>query len=191
MQNESEITRAFIAIEVPENVKARLAEIQRDFKKRMGSASWTRLQGFHITLKFLGNIDGAQIDALKKALAEPFAQPAFKVAIERTGIFPSPQKARVLWAGVGTGEDGLHALYSEVEERAAAVGFEREKRPYTGHLTLARFRNPCMIMPALLEMRLDCPEFVADRVVLFKSELNPAGSIYTPLAARDLRPSNA
>lgn len=191
MRNESEKTiRAFIAVEAPAYVKACLTEIQNDFKGRMTSASWTRPEGFHLTLKVLGSITPEQAESVKAALAAPFAQPKFKAAFDHSGIFPRPQNARVLWAGVGAGEDGLHALFVEIEDRMAALGFEKEKRPFAGHLTLARFRNPVIIMPALLETRLECPEFDVERVTFFKSGLNPSGSIYTRLAEYELRQSN-
>jgi RNA 2',3'-cyclic 3'-phosphodiesterase len=191
LQNESEKTiRAFIAVEAPPDVKARLSEIQSDFKRRIQGASWTRPEGFHLTLRFLGNIAPAQVAAVKDALAPDFKIPPFEAVFDHTGIFPKLEKARVLWVGLGDGEKELEAVFDELEGRLAVAGFPREERPFSGHLTLARFRNPRPVLPALLSTQFDCPAFTVDKITFFQSALNPAGAIYTPLAVSKLLACN-
>jgi len=188
LQNESEKPiRAFIAVEAPPEVKERLSEIQCDFKPRIQGASWTRPEGFHFTLRFLGNIMPVQAEAVKEALAPEFKQRQFEAEFDHTGIFPKLEKARVLWVGLGKGNFEMKSLFDELEERLARAGFPEEPRPFSGHLTLARFRNPRPILPALLSTQFDCPPFTVEKIILFQSVLNPAGAIYTPLAVTKLR----
>jgi RNA 2',3'-cyclic 3'-phosphodiesterase len=187
LPNESEKTiRAFIAADAPEAVKERLAAIQSEFKHRIHGASWTRPTGFHLTLKFLGNITTAQVDAVKNALEPKFCLPPFEAVFDHTGIFPKLEKARVLWVGLGKGENELRGVFDELENRLDAAGFPREQRPFSGHLTLARFRNPLPVLPALLSTQFDCPPFTIDKITFYKSTLTPNGSLYTPLAAYTL-----
>ncbi len=173
-------------MDAPADVKSAVTRLQSDLRQHIPGASWTRPEGFHITLKFLGEISQEQMDTIKAALSKPTDQTRFEAQFDHTGVFPKPEKARVLWAGLGKGEPEIRALFRETEERAVASGFPRESRSFSGHLTLARFRNPRQIPPDLFLQNILSPSFVVDKITLFRSKLDPRGAIYSPLAVYSL-----
>ena len=179
-----ESVRAFLAFEIPSSIRTRLAEIQQEWRRELPRARWTRPEGWHLTLKFLGDVDPAILGALTAELAPALGGlPKVTVRLRGTGFFPTPARPRVAWVG-GT-PDGADAVFQAVEEAAEAVGLERERRPWTIHLTQARLRQPWS-KPAV-ESFLDHGKdlvfemFHCREVVLFKSELQPGGAVYTAL----------
>ena len=95
----------------------------------------------HLTLKFLGDVAGDELDEIKQAL-QPIrrSHDPFEVSTSTFGAFPSERKPRILWAGVEEGKEHLRAVVEDVETLLEPAGFERETRPYTPHLTLGRTR---------------------------------------------------
>ena len=92
--------RAFIAIDLPEALHAALAEAQQDFRSACRDARWTRPEGIHLTLKFLGEISDAQTKQVVEALAQIGPFEPFPVEVKGFGFFPQAQRPRVFWAGV-------------------------------------------------------------------------------------------
>ena len=176
--------RLFTAIEIPAPIKDRL----RAFVDRLRPAaklSWSPVDNLHVTTKFIGEWPEDRLSELTAALQALPARPAISVAIEKLGFFPNPHSPRILWAGVHAG-DPLTQLARETEDALATLGVEREQRPYSPHLTLARIKTPGK-QPALLQAvaklpSLDLGRFVADRFFLYRSKITPSGSVYTRLA---------
>ena len=141
-----------------------------------------RPEGMHLTLKFLGDIISTQVEDISTIL-NPIAekQSCFALATGRTGVFPSPKKARVLWAGIDDPRNSCGNLAAGIDTALGALGFEREKRPFSPHLTLARLREPAPAPQAFLDAEIECIRFEVCRFILFRSVLNPSGAIYTPL----------
>lgn len=173
-------------MDAPTDVKSAISRLQSECKQRLSGASWTRPDGFHITPKFLGEISEQQVDAVKTALAEPPAQTRFKAEFDHTGTFPKIEKARVLWAGLGKGAREMRNLFNEIEGRLSECGFPRENRPFSAHLTLARFRNPRPVPPEIIKKEVLSPVFLVDKITFFQSRLDPKGAIYTPIALYNL-----
>lgn len=177
--------RTFIAIDLPLEIHNELARCQATHRGLCPDARWTRPEGIHLTLKFLGEIADAQVNKVTQALAtlEPFA--TFPVEIKGFGFFPDARRPRVFWAGVVAPLD-LAGLAARVEDALQKLGFPRESRDYAPHLTLARFREP-RPQPALREAvekqpaitlgRFDVTEFF-----LYESKLNPQGAEYRKVA---------
>ena len=178
--------RAFVAIEVPEPLKAELAAIQRRLKDAGVDASWSRPEGIHLTLKFLGEVREEQAPEILGALTLALTDATrFRLSLDGIGTFPNPAAARVVWLGI-TGEVGkLVALQATVEQSMVAAGLEPDGRPYTPHLTLGRIkriRRREAWLKGLDEFKnVKLPGFDVTAVGLIRSELRPAGAVYHEL----------
>ncbi len=187
--------RAFIAVPVPVDV-IRAAEAARTRCSEMsGGLRWVASERIHLTLKFLGDVDMSRVAAVKTLLAGAVSAAPFALAVAGLGVFPSVKRPRVLWMGV-TGETARLIDFAwRLDARLAALGFAQEKRPFRAHLTLGRFKkktNPKRLADLLLAAAgTDSVAFVADRLILFQSELKPTGAVHTPLAAYPLTAGSA
>ena len=177
--------RAFIAIDLPEAVRAELRQQQTTFRAVCPDGRWARPEGIHLTLRFLGEISDEQVTQVTDALKELRNFETFSTEVKGFGFFPDPRRPRVFWAGVVT-PPNLAALAEQVEHAMEKLGFAREDRPFTPHLTLARFKVP-RPQPALqshLE-RLGEPSlgsFEVSEFFLFESKLSPQGAEYRKVA---------
>ena len=173
--------RAFIAIDLPEPLHAALADAQQSFRGACRDARWTRPEGIHLTLKFLGEISDAQTKQVVEALAQIGALAPFPVEVKGFGFFPHAHRPRVLWAGVAA-QPALAELAANVESRMEKIGFAREDRAFSPHLTLARFQVP-RAQPALEaavagRATVSLGKFEASEFFLLESKLSPQGAHY-------------
>jgi 2'-5' RNA ligase len=173
--------RAFIAIDLPERLRAALAEAQEVFRSACHDARWTRPEGIHLTLKFLGEISDAQTKQVVEALAQIGPFEPFFVEAKGFGFFPQVHRPRVFWAGVEA-PPALAELAARVESRMEKIGFAREDRAFNPHLTLARFQvpRPQPALEAAVAARATdlLGKFEASEFFLFESKLSPQGAQY-------------
>ncbi|MBI4949904.1 MAG: RNA 2',3'-cyclic phosphodiesterase [Deltaproteobacteria bacterium] len=147
--------------------------------------SWVKPASIHLTLKFLGEIDPAKADAIATALeyASKGIGP-FEVKVSGLGAFPNMMNPRVLWAGIG-GNDALKRLSANIEDGLEPLGFEREGRPFTPHLTLCRVKSSNdgrALGKTAAEANISIDKsFTASAFHLIKSVLNPRGAEYTDI----------
>ena len=173
--------RVFVAIDLPEAVRVALHQQQATFRAVSPDGRWTRPEGIHLTLKFLGEISDQQVTQAINALKELRPFETFSTEVKGFGFFPDTRRPRVFWAGVAT-PPNLVMLTEQVAHAMEKLGFAREDRPFTPHLTLARFKVP-RPQPALqshLE-RLGEPSlgsFKVSEFFLFESKLSPQGAEY-------------
>lgn len=184
--------RAFIAIEIPEEIKGGMARIQDELKRSGADAGWTRPEGVHLTLKFLGDVPEAKIDLTKNALAQAARDLSrFRLEIAGAGAFPNPKNPRVVWIGVSGDVDKLAMLQSSVEKSLTAAGFDREDRAFSPHLTLARIKylrprySWQKAIDSIKDIRLS--GFDVDHVSLMRSDLKPSGAVYTEIGRVELK----
>ena len=177
--------RAFIAVELPESLREALRRAQARFREACPDARWTRPEGIHLTLKFLGEISSRQESQVKETLSRMERFEKFTVRVQGFGFFPEAKRPRVFWAGL----DAPHALAklaAQVENAMATVGFPPENRPFKPHLTLARFKIPRPVpkLEALLAEWDDAlvGTFEVSEFHLWESRLLPGGSEYHKLA---------
>ena len=186
MSDLPERIRAFIAVPVPESVRAGLHAFQQRLKRELSEVSWTRPEAIHLTLRFLGNIESARLDALKGALAHGTSNlQAFKLALGPAGSFGN----RVIWVGLAEGIEPLTTLAKRVRIAAEPFSAHEESRAFSAHVTLGRLRRPGRGMNAKL-MKFPSPRgepWIANRFELIRSELSPHGARYTTLAEFPLR----
>ena len=180
--------RTFLALELPVSVREAIILSQRKFQAQLPAASWTRPQALHVTLKFLGETPEDLIEILKLSVGETLKKISpFSVDLEGVGVFPTNQAPRILWVGVSTGKSGLQNLATEVEKAVLPFGFPLEKKPFHPHVTLARIKkNYTEFGQKLKQMQILQDSFkfgsiIVHSITLFRSELQPTGSIYTPL----------
>jgi len=184
--------RAFIAIKLSDELRGHIGEVQAELKRRAfgrDGLGWVRPEGIHLTLRFLGDIAEEQVEALGALLRDVVAgMMPFVLEARGIGAFPNPRAPRVIWLGLqGTPEAmaSLHRMHARVEEGVAGLGFPRESRAFTAHLTLARVRDrhSGAALAKVLEANRDraVGSFTAASVGLIKSELRPAGAVYTTL----------
>jgi len=193
--------RAFIAIDVPPAVLDTIIRIQTRFKSLGLHASWVKPGNIHLTLKFLGETDPDRIPGIQNKLAEtlsPFAP--FQLSLGSVGVFPDTKNPRVLWVGLKDEEDALKTLQTGIEKALESIGFPREQRPFSPHLTLARIQSSREIkspkgkkelkneLDAINQEGIDPHPFDAGVIHLYESQLTPKGSIYTVLANFKLNP---
>src|SRR4051812_31259738 len=175
--------RLFTAIELPKDVCDRLIEAQEELKNLIASKlSWTALQNLHLTLKFLGEVADAEVMRIRDALMS-ISQPRFTISMAQLGGFPPRGPARVLMAEVAGQSDALIALNDAIERACEPLGFEREKRAYHPHVTLARLRVPRKISREIEAVKLKPTQpFEVCEFMLMQSRLSPKGSQYERVA---------
>jgi 2'-5' RNA ligase len=198
--------RSFIAIECPEGIKEAIQKIQQELKMAMDISSsinskvlsWVHPGGFHLTLKFLGQVDENRLSKVRERIGEVVASfSPFTIHIEGVGVFPSAKAPRVIWIGAKSVGDDLIQLQGRVEEVLDPLGFLRESRPFHPHLTLCRIKSERKELDFRLirdtlskwlaaNQQKACGQFEAKEVLLMKSDLQPGGAVYTPLVVLKL-----
>ena len=181
--------RLFVGIDLPYEVRS-ILELLLQFLRPKADLQWSPPSNLHVTTKFIGEWPEEDLEILKETLAEIPVPGEFQVDIQGLGWFPDAERPRVFWAGVRAGES-LPRLARLTEEACAALGVERERRPYSPHLTLARIRRPADLEPlrrALAGLPSDhFGRFTATQFHLYESKLRPGGSLYTKLASFPLK----
>jgi len=176
--SEEARVRAFIALELEDRLRAALGELQQRLHPALGAIKLVRPEGIHLTLRFLGPTRPDQIAALAAPLAAAArACPPFAARVSGVGMFPERGSPRVLWLGIELPPAALE-LQRACERAARDLGFEREPRRFRAHLTLGRWRERAP-RPELPDC--DLGETRLERLVLFESELQKGGAVYTPL----------
>jgi RNA 2',3'-cyclic 3'-phosphodiesterase len=178
--------RLFVALDIPEEVRASLGAIIGKLRPASPKARWVRVAGIHITLKFIGETAPEKAQAIKTALAAVPPRDPIAMNFRGLGFFPHQRRPRVLWAGVEAGP-GLAELAAAVDAALAPLGIPREDRAFSPHLTLARFDMPRGLdaLHAAAE-KAGSPEFgatIAREFHLYQSVLKPGGAEYTRLAS--------
>lgn len=178
--------RTFIAIELSEDIRSSLTQIQSHLKYSGADVKWAEKNNIHLTLKFLGEISEEKLQQVIAAL-EIIAKEshAFEISIKDIGAFPNIDHPRVIWVGLDKGAEESKVLAEKIDEELFKIGFEKETRPFAAHLTIGRVRSP-KNKRALKDkitqyaVRNTLYEYVSS-VILFQSKLTPKGSIYTKL----------
>jgi 2'-5' RNA ligase len=177
--------RLFVALDIPDHVRASLAALVLKLRAACPNARWARIEGLHVTLKFIGETSAEKAEAIKSALAAVPSRSPTSIIFRGLGFFPNGRRPRVLWAGVEDGSE-LGALAAAVEAALDPLGIPREDREFSPHLTLARFDTPRGLEALHAVVEKSSPvEFGATTAQVFhlyQSVLKPGGAEYTRLA---------
>jgi len=179
--------RCFCAVDISEEVKNRLVDFRSEIEDCFEKVSWTRIEGMHITIKFLGEQDESKIEEVSQAFSDVsggFSR--FEVEFGGMGFFPGVKRPRVIWIGVKRGLEKLVALNEMVEERLARLKIPREKREFHPHLTLGRIKRCEPNSARYKELIIGNQDrafgvIEADRLCFFQSILKPEGAEYIKL----------
>jgi len=192
VSHNPEQIRSFIAIKLPEEAKKGLTRLRKELERdEHRFVKWVDPGGIHLTLKFLGNIPSKRVTEITGAMEEA-AQgiPPFHLEISGLGAFPSLKQARVFWVGIGGEVDKLSRLQQGIDSALAVLGFAKEERSFVPHLTLARIRQGASPLERRSFGELVGSTTFEDKypveieaIRLMRSQLTPAGAIYTCLSA--------
>jgi 2'-5' RNA ligase len=174
--------RLFIAIQLPEPVKAVLLQTAAQMGHHLpaGAVRWLKPEQMHLTLRFLGDTAVAQLPALQNQLTQlTNGKKPFRLQLNGVGAFPNRRKPRVLWAGLAGELAALQLLQKELEERVMGLGWPEEKRPFNPHLTLGRVKDARKVQALHWEVNLAALEIEVAEVCLVMSELRPSGAFYS------------
>ncbi len=181
--------RLFIAIDIDERNRVALGNLQQQLQNgvdiKKSGVKWVRPENIHLTLKFLGEVKDEKVAEICNIVKDVVSRhKSFELDIESVGHFGG-RSARILWVGAGKGRENLLQLQKDLEQQLASAGWPAEKRAYSGHLTLCRVRNPKagFKLVQIVEQYKDFKVGImpADSVLVYQSELTPAGPIYTVL----------
>lgn len=181
--------RLFIAVELSQEVHTQLCKLIAELKAHgCSSARWVKPENLHLTLKFLGDTPPQAVAGVKEAIQSASASSAaFQMSARGTGAFPSSREPRVLWAGLEA-DSHLKDLAAALDTNLEKLGYKKETRPFSPHLTLARiaypesspaFENTLKALLAAKDRQFG--SVLVRRITLFQSTLSPGGSIYTPV----------
>ncbi len=191
-----EQVRCFIAVELPEEIRAGLSRLQTKLKSgNQFSVKWVDPYSVHLTLKFLGNVNADMTSQITEAMGEAAQGVSpFHLEIKGLGVFPNPRRVQVIWVGISGEVDKLLQLQKGIESNLARLGFAPEARAFTPHLTLARVRDQAspderqrlgqLIASTKFEAGYTFP---VNAVSLMRSQLTREGAIYSQLSSVELR----
>jgi 2'-5' RNA ligase len=189
------VIRAFIAIDLPPDVQDCLEQVSANLKEQVGEKSvrWVSVPNIHLTLKFLGDVSENNLDVLKEIIrAEAALQKPMEFSVGRLGAFPKMVRPRVIWVGVEAPQE-LVSLQRGIEVRTAKVGYPKDKRKFSPHLTLGRVsRNatPGEVREIGEVLSASKVGFLGvarvPEIHLFRSDLKPTGAVYSKLFSAPL-----
>src|SRR5262249_34915011 len=185
MPVEKETIRTFVCIEIPQSILSRIGELQSHLRTTQARVSWVNPSNIHLTIKFLGSVPAMKIPAVVDAVAKAaHGVSEFELRVEGTGCFPSPKRPRGVWVGIAGFPEPLKQLHQKIDLRLSRVGFPRETRPVSPHLTTGRLRAPdagAQLAEQMMSLGFAGESVTVKEVITMKSDLKPTGSIYTPL----------
>jgi len=184
--------RLFVGIELPDPIRQAAASTADELRHRLSRVAphvtlrWVQPENLHVTLWFLGEVAETRGQEVATVLRAPFQTASFPLRIGGVGAFPGSGPPRALWLGIPAGGGPLGALHGELGVRFASLGFAPEKRAYSAHLTIARFKDvpradTRVVRGVVGESAADIGECQVSGVTLFRSRLSPRGSQYENL----------
>lgn len=187
--------RSFVAIELPDTIKASLESLEMRLRGQGPRVTWVRPENMHLTLRFLGDVQEAGLSTLGEILDKAYGHfSPFPLTVREVGAFPNTKSPNVLWAGLEPLEGPLAAVQASAEQAACAIGLPPETKPFRPHLTLGRIRElkrdktpkptssyESLSTRLLTEHSFYGGDFTVQAVSLFSSELTSEGPRHTRL----------
>lgn len=184
--------RLFIAIELPAPIRAYIGHAMDTLQKATPrhAIRWVPPENLHLTLKFLGDTDETQVEAIRQELGKAIkGHQSFTIRVEGSGCFPNIRKPRVIWLGLKDSANRLASLQTAIETTIAPLGFPTDQRPFSPHLTLGRVKDqtPAETLTQIGNGIQSKPlgliaTWLCQGVSLMQSDLRPSGAVYTQLA---------
>ncbi len=174
--------RLFVALEIPSTVRENLAELLKSLRSMSPQTRWVRPENLHVTLNFLGEVPETKLAPIRSALAGARSDQPVTLDFRGLGFFPNEKHPRVFWAGIEASANSK-TLAADIDKATEKLGIPREKRPFSPHLTLARFEPPRL--PEKLRAAIqgnaarDFGSLCTNQFQLIESKLKPSGAEYT------------
>lgn len=188
--------RSFIAIELSQEFKNFLEHIQSKLKPAGADVRWIEPKNIHLTLKFLGDIDDLQLTQISEILEKVSKKMSrFSIGLSSLGLFPGPNSPRIIWMGIGQGNQQTKEIAQELEEELSRIGIAKEERAFTSHITIGRVKsnlNRDKLVRKITEVETEVEKLKPallpiTEISLLKSTLTPKGPIYEILTETSLR----
>ncbi|KPJ51227.1 hypothetical protein AMJ40_00535 [candidate division TA06 bacterium DG_26] len=177
--------RTFIAVELPGDIRGELSALRRELDSPGLAAKWVSPHNIHLTLKFLGSVERSKIAEMETLLEESLREEKeFKFELSGLGAFPSASRPRVLWVGISEGKEELRRIARKIEHVLEKMGFPKEERGFSAHVTLARVKSEGRkgeLGEKLERAHYTSHPIVVSRIAIMKSDLTPEGPVYTRL----------
>lgn len=185
--------RTFIAVLLTADLKKTIGQIQQKFIEAAPEVKWVAEENFHVTLKFLGDVDEDRLGEIYAALEQAVsAEEAFSMQVGGAGCFPNTRNPRVVWIGLQSGVEPLSRIAAKIESELEPLGFPKEGRKFSAHITIGRARpdRPARgLASAIQEAEIgELGEIAVDSVAVMKSDLRREGPIYSVLKQIQLGP---
>ena len=182
----SNTIRTFIAITLDSEIQQALAQAQDHLKRLDCNIKWVKPENIHLTLKFLGDVKLKKIDKVRQTLENLFKRAGpIKMELTQLGAFPNIERPRILWIGLKDDNRQIARLCSTLEEGLGKIGFKKEEKPFSPHITIGRIRSPKnlnLLAEAISNYSLPVDlKQTARNITFYKSILTPTGPIYEPL----------
>ena len=176
--------RLFVALEIPSTVRENLAALLKSLRAISPQTRWVRPENLHVTLKFIGEVPDTKLAAIRSALAGARSGQPVTLDFRGLGFFPNEKHPRVFWAGIEASPN-LKGLAADIDRATEKLGIPREQRPFSPHLTLARFEPPGLPEKLRSAIQEDAARefgsFRTNQYHLIESKLKPTGAEYTTL----------
>ncbi len=189
------VVRAFIAVDLPSDLQERLAQVTGDLQDLMGNVPvrWVPAENMHLTLKFLGDVSSNNMGVLYDIIrGETVDREPMVISLGGLGAYPKPRRPRVIWVGVEAPSE-LMALQSGVDKQTGRVGYARDRRPFSPHITLGRVSRNAVPTDVRIIGDILCTKKIGflgmarvRAVHLYRSDLQPGGAVYSRLFSANL-----
>lgn len=186
--------RLFIAVNLEEELKKRITPLQEELKRTNADVKWVEVRNLHLTLKFLGEVDEEKVIRIEQIITPILENSlSFEMKLSGFGVFPNLNYPRVIWMGITEGGEKLRVLSEKIENSLVPLGFDKEGRPFTAHLTLARVRSARgkqeLVKKIEEKKNQEIGSQKVEKIYLMQSFLKPTGPVYVPLKEWALLPN--
>ncbi len=183
--------RTFVAVDLDQAVRNRTVALQDTLKETGTEVKWVEPENLHVSLLFLGEVGDREIIDVCRTVAETAQKhSSFTMSVETAGCFPHPRRPRVLWVGIGEGKQALCAIHDDLETALLDLGFRREERKYSPHITLGRVKSdrPTDSLASALAQQSGWTggEIQVSELLVMGSKLTSQGPEYTVLSRAKL-----
>jgi len=184
--------RLFIAVNLDEDLRKKIIPLVESFVKTGADVKWVKPENLHLTLKFLGEVKEDKVPTIEQVLTPLFANfGQFKVEFFGFGVFPNLSSPRVIWMGINQGKNELKELSEKIENSLVSLGFPKEKREFTAHLTLGRIRTlkgkESLVRKIEENLTTEVGLQEVKKIYLMQSSLHPTGPTYKTVKEWNLK----
>jgi len=174
--------RLFVALHLTAAVRERIGKFCAEMRALLPDARWVRVEGIHVTLKFIGHVDDPRVPLIRQALAAIHSPSPVTLDFHGAGFFPNAKRAKIFWAGIDASPN-LAPLAGDIEAKLEPLGITRESRDFRPHLTLARIENPRGLAAVHANLAhagdVKFGKLATNEMHLMQSELGRGGARYT------------